>query len=368
MKNKIKITSGIILILAVILLIGFRFSLPQNGPLTIGAILPLSGNMAFIGEDFKKGLDLAFVDEPEVKTYYEDNKGVVTDEVSAYQKLQNTVKPDVVISVGIGDLAVIPLAEKDKTPLMLSVSSASGLPAMGDYIFRYFTNADLDAPVMADYAVNKLNLKKIAVLYLQDQFGLDYKNVFSKEIAKDGGQITGTEAFQYSDFDYKTQIVKLNAKGFDSIYLIGLDYQLQTAMKEIRELGINKQILSIGTIATRDSIDKTGIAIEGVYVTAFCVDGIPKDYVEKFQEKYSSYPGFFSELGYDIGQMIISAAKSKGAGREGIRAGLSEIKNFPTNTGLVSADKYGEMVMPVCVKKITGGKIFNTQTGNFSDF
>jgi branched-chain amino acid transport system substrate-binding protein len=81
------------------------------------------------------------------------------------------------------------LAEKDKTPLMLTAASASGLPALGEYIFRYFTNADLDAPVIANYAITKLGLKKIAVLYLQDQFGIDYKNEFSKEIVKNGGQI-----------------------------------------------------------------------------------------------------------------------------------------------------------------------------------
>ena len=368
MTNRTKIIGGLIIIIAIVLIVYNQFKPASDGKLTIGTIIPLTGNMAFIGEDFKKGLDLALDGNSDVQIYYEDNKGSVTDEVSSYQKLQSTVKPDVIISAGIGDLAVIPLAEKDNTPLVLTVSSASGLPAMGENIFRYFTNADLDAPVMADYTINKLGLKKIAILYLQDQFGIDYKDVFSKEIVSKGGQIVGEESFQYSDYDFKTQISKLKSKDFDSIYLIGLDYQLVTAMKQIRELGISKQILSIGTVATRDSIDKAGNAINGAYVTAFCVDGMPKAYVDEFQEKYSTYPGFFSELGYDIGKMILSASKKEGTEREDIRAGLAKIKNFETNTGLVSADKYGEMVMPVCVKQITGGKILNTVTGNYSDF
>ena len=366
MKNKVKIILGLILIL-VIIIIGLQFNTEKDTQLTIGTIIPLSGNMAFIGDDFKKGLDLALINNPEISLHYEDNKGEVTSAVSAYQKLQSTVKPDVIISAGIADLAVIPLAEKDQTPLVLSVSSASGLPAMGENIFRYFTNADLDAPVMADYTVKELGLNKVGILYLQDQFGIDYKNVFTKEITRLGGQVVAEESFQYTDYDYRTQISKIKNTDFDSIYLIGLDYQLITAIKQIRELGVDKQIISIGTIATRDSIDKTGPSIEGVYVTAFCVDGMPESYVTAFQEKYGNYPGFFSELGYDIGKMIISASK-KGDDRDAIRKGLSAIKNFPTNTGLVSADQYGEMVMPVCVKQITGGKIYNTVTGNYSDF
>jgi branched-chain amino acid transport system substrate-binding protein len=367
MKKITKIIIGIIVLIIIVLLVSFNVKAPKAGELSIGTIIPLSGNMAFIGEDFKKGLDLALVNNPEIVINYEDNKGDVTALISAYQKLQTTVKPDVIISAGIGDLAIIPLAEKDNTPLMLTVSSASNLPAMGKNIFRYFTNADSDAPVMAQYTVNKLGLKKVAVLYLQDQFGFDYKNVFTKEITKLGGQIVAEESFQYTDFDYRTQISKIKNSGFDTIYLVGLDYQLVTVIKQIRELGIDKQIISIGTIATRDSIDKAGASIEGVYVTAFCVDGMPEKYVSEFQAKYNSYPGFFSELGYDIGKMIISASKG-GNERDDIRAGLLAIKNFQTNTGLVSADKNGEMVMPVCVKQITSGKIYNTVTGNYSDF
>jgi len=367
MKKVIKIIGGSIIILVIILLIGTQFNTTKTGELSIGTIIPLTGNMAFIGEDFKKGLDLALVNNPEIVLNYEDNQGDVTSLISAYRKLQTTVKPDIIISAGIGDLAIIPLAEKDNIPLMLTISSASNLPAMGENIFRYFTNADLDAPVMAEYTANKLGLKKVAILYLQDQFGFDYKNVFTKEINKLGGQIVAEESFQYTDYDYRTQISKLKNSGFDAIYLIGLDYQLVTTIKQIRELGIDKQIISVGTIATRDSIDKTGSSIEGTYVTAFCVDGMPEKYVAEFQAKYNSYPGFFSELGYDIGKMIIQASK-KGNDRDGIRAGLSAIKNFQTNTGLVSADANGEMIMPVCVKQITGGKIYNTATGNYSNF
>ena len=73
-------------------------------------------------------------------------------------------------------LAVIPLAEKDKTPLLLSVSSASGLPAMGEYIFRYFTNADLDAPVMVESRPSHL-------CTLTDNVSTRIKNDFSFPMA-----------------------------------------------------------------------------------------------------------------------------------------------------------------------------------------
>jgi branched-chain amino acid transport system substrate-binding protein len=331
----------------------------------VGVILPLSGNLAAIGEDMKKGFDLYKDQDFLMDFYYEDNKSTISDTVGSYQKLKNTVQPDVMIGVAIGGEALIPLSEKDGTPLVLTVSSASNLPAKGDYIFRYFINADNDAPVMAEYAATK---KKFAILYLQDQFGIDYKDIFSNHVIKGGARVVASESFQYTDFDYRTQLLKLKRVEFDSLYLIGYEYQLITSIKQAKELGISAQIFSVGTIATKDSIAKIGSFSEGIYVTAFCTDGSPQSYVEEFQKKYGTYPSFFSEVGYDIAGILAKAVRSAGSSSESIKKGLLETKNFQGNAGVVSSDQYGEMIIPMCVKQIKDGKVFNLTTKEYSNY
>jgi len=138
-------------------------------------------------------------------------------------------------------------------------------------------------------------------------------------------------------------------------------------LQQIKDLGITSQVLSLGTIATKDAIEKTGNAIEGVYTNSFCTDGSPENYVTQFKETYSSYPGFFSELGYDIGKMIIKSAENNKE-KEHIRENLLNTKDFQGNAGIISADKNGEMVIPLCIKKITDGKIFNTVTKKYSNY
>lgn len=336
-----------------------------NGNLIVGAILPLSGNTAFIGEDMKRGLNLGAT--PNFRLQYEDSGGETKKMVSSYQKLVATDKPAIIIAAGTGVEALIPLAEKDQIPLMITVSSASDLPRQGEYIFRYFTNADNDAPTMAKYATSDLGLKKFAVIYVQDQFGIDYKDIFEKEVAKNGGSVVIADSYKYTDFDFKTQISKIKQTDYDVIYVIGLDYQLVPLIQQIKNADITKQILSTGTIATADNIKKLGKTAEGIYLTAFCTDGSPESYVNKFKEKYNSYPGFFSEIGFDLDQLIINATKD-GTRKEQIIKGLLATKAFQANTGVLSSDSYGEIIIPMCVKKITGGKIFNTATGNYSNY
>lgn len=376
-KNKcIIITILAIIFGAVILVLGYT-TFKQNRPaqisqnidkIKIGVITPLSGDSAFMGEDLQKGINLAAKNFEQAELIFEDNQGATQNMVSAYHKLKTINNPDVIIAISTGVEAIIPLAEKDKIPLFLTVSSASGIPAQGDYIFRYFTNADIDAPIMAKYATQTLGLKKLTILALQDQFAIDYVHIFTQEIKKYGGEIVGQENFGWTDFDYKTQLVKLKDKNFDGLYLIGLDYQLLTVLKQIQELQIQGVILSVGTIATKNSIDKAEGSMEGVYLTSFCLDETPENYAQKYQQEYNSYPGFFSGLGYDMINMIEAAVKQNGAGKEGVRQGLSAIKNFPSNSGIITADSVGEMVIPTCVKKIENGKIFNITTGQYSNF
>ncbi|MFH0739716.1 MAG: penicillin-binding protein activator [bacterium] len=365
--NKILVS---LVVLIVIMLVGYSIwnannkeKIPET--VKIGVLAPLSGNSAFMGQDTQNGILLAAKEFPNAQIQFEDSKDNAEDMVSAYQKIMATFKPDVLIAENIGIEALIPLAQADKTPLFLTISSGSGIPSQGEYIFRYFTNADVDAPIMADYAVKTLGLKKIAILYLQDTFGIDYSKVFSQEVKRVGAEVVAQEMFTWTDYDYKTQLTKLKQKDFDSIYLVGLDFQLLTALRQIKELGINTTVLSVGTIATMENIQKAEGTMEGVYVTAFCLDESPKGYVTKFQQEYSSYPGFFSELGYDMANMIKDAVQRKGYGKEKIREGLATIKDFSGNAGIVTADTTGEIIIPTCIKKIQEGKIYNTKTRKY---
>lgn len=340
---------------------------PDKDTIKIGVIFPLTGNSAAIGDDMKNGVILAAKSFPGATMIFEDSKGAAKDMVTAYHKLTQDKGIDVLLAAFTGVDAIIPLAQQDKIPLFLTGSSASGATAYGDYIFRYFTNADIDAPVLAKYATAKLGLRRFVVLRLQDQFSIDYSNVFAAEVEKVGGKVIATEDFQYSSADYRTQLVKLRQQKFDGIYLIGLDYQLLIALKQIRELNFPGTILAVGTIATRDALTKAGDSAEGIYTSAFCVDEKPAEYLRSFRQEFGSDPGFFSEMSYDAVRLIKQAAKT-GQDRESIRRGLAVIKDFPALAGRLSADASGEMVVPMCAKKIRGGKIYNLVTGKYSDY
>jgi len=344
----------------------------QDKAYTIGVITPLSGNMAFIGQGIREGLELgakgANSRGEKINLVFEDSQGDIKTAVTAYHKLQAQNNPDLIIITSSGDEALIELADKDNIPLLLTVSSAKGLPTKSKWVFRYFTNADVDAPVMAEFAVQNLGHNTFGVLYLLDNFGISYADVFTDEINKFGGEIIARESFQYIDQEYRTQLLKISSKNPEAIYLIGLDYQIIEALKEIKELDINAKIFSVGTIATKYAISQTQGNAEGVHMTAFCTDGTPQQFKTRFKEEYAKDADFFSENGYNVFRLIDEANERGDLTKEEVRKNFLGIKNFETTSGIISASPTGELVIPVCPKVVKNGKIFNIITNKFSDY
>ena len=344
-----------IMLIMLVLLVGC-----STDTFKVGVIAPLSGNQAFIGTDFKDGFSLDF----DLDVVYQDSQGNVAGAVSAYHQLR-VEGVDVIVTVSSGDEAIIELADKDQIPLLLTVSSTGGLPEQSEWAFRYFTNADSDVPVLVDYAVNELELENFGVLHLVDNFGYSYASVFQTEVSSLSGEVIGVESFQYTDYEYRTQLLKLAELEVDAIYVIGLDYQVVEVLKEIEELDIEVQILSLGTIATDYAIGLAEGTAEGVYTTAFCTDGTPVEYKQRFVSSYGRDPGFFSELGNDLAMFIDIANEDGMVSKEEFVANMLALENVNANTGIVSSDENGELIMPVCVKKIQDGKILNLETGRY---
>ncbi len=371
--NKAKIPLAIILVIIVALFINQTDTKPSDG-LNVGIIAPLSGDLAYFGNDFMEGAQLASENinaaGGKMTLHIEDDQFNPAQSVSAYQKINATAKLDAVVTFGnAADEVVLPLAIANDQVLFSTFSTASGFPAKDELAFRYFTNADTDAPIMAKYAFDQVGSRKVAVLNVQDSFGIDYAKIFSDKFTELGGSITGTEQITYTEYDYRTQLTKLLARQPDSIYLIGQDFQILIAAQQLKNLNFKGRLLTVGTIATQMSIEKSKGTLEGAYATAFCTDSTPKDFVIIFEKRYNKKPGFMAELGYDMIR-ILAESSDDGSINDAkkISNNMLEIKNYQTNQGLVSSDQYGEIIIPMCPKQIRNGKIFNLTTQQYSNY
>ncbi len=332
----------------------------------IGIVGPLSGQLAFMGEGIRKGMMSSKELTSSYSLIFEDSKGSGTDAVSAFRKLVDVQHPALVLVAGAGAEQISHIVTSVGPPVVFTIASASGLADAGKGAFRYFTNADVDAPVLAVHAFKTRGFRKMAIVNLQDRFCIDYARVFAGQFEKEGGKIVAQETFNHGDNDIRAQLLRIKNASPDALYLVGLDFQIIGLAAQVRQLGLKQPLLAIGTIATREAIDKAGGLFEGVEVTAFCTDGPDPEFVKTFKAANNgAAPDFFAELGADLAEIVL---KAKGKDAKSFADGLRSPGSMDLNAGKVTADPSGEMIIPACVKKITGGRMFNLSTGKYSDY
>ena len=370
-----KIIIGIIIVVIIIAGIWYGISKKQTPssekePIKIGAILPLSGSGSYLGEQLRDGILIAQEEINKnggikgrlVDVIFEDSKGDPKEAVTVFNDLILRENPQaVIVAFSAPTLALIPLAENQKIPLISTITSAPGITNKGNYIFRIFTTSEIDAPVIAKYAIDFLSLKNFGVLYMNDDYGLSYYESFKKTIESKGGKIVGAETFTRSDADFKTQLLKLKEKNPEAIYVVGLDSHYITIFKQAKDLKLNQILLGNWILASPNVIQKMGNTLDGSYFTT------PLYYLEtpqgkstifnaKYQEKFNKTADAYSAFGYDTLMIIAEAAKLKGVSREGIYEGLLNIA-YDGLLGNLSFDKDREVNFQLYPATIKNGKL-----------
>ena len=364
---------GLFIGIIVIGFLGLLFTNCAKKPaeFAIGAICPLTGDAAVYGAWFKKGLDLAVeeinaaggINGIKVKIIYEDSRALPEDGVSAMSKLVNIQKVPVVIGAMASSvtLAVAPIAERTKTVLISPASSSPKITQAGDYIFRNWPSDLFEGREMADFAYSELGIKKIAILYINNDYGLGIKEVFEKHFERLGGEIIITERYEQGGTDFRTQLTKIKDRQPEAIYLPTMAKEAGLILKQAKEIGVKSRFLSIMGIEAPTMLEIAGDAAEGVIYSypGFDPDS-PYDIVQEFQEKYKVKYGekaeAFAAHAYDAMKIVALAIERGGYTPEGIKDALYKIKDFPGVAGLTTFDENGDVIKQVMIKIIKEGK------------
>ncbi|MCX6719270.1 MAG: ABC transporter substrate-binding protein, partial [Candidatus Taylorbacteria bacterium] len=274
MKKSIWWVVGIVIVIVIIIAVSRSGSVSNSGPIKIGWIGPLTGDASAVGQNAKAATEIA-VDEINgaggingrtIDMIYEDGKCNGKDSTSAAQKLLNIDK--VVMLYGgacSGEtIAAASLAENAKIPELSYCSSAPSLTTAGDYIFRNYPSDAYQGSFSADYLFNKLGKKKVAVIYVQTDWGTGVKDVFVKSYKDLGGTITDEEGIAQNATDAKTLLTKVKASNPDAIYFLGYSNETITALKQMTQLGIKLPLFGGDAWGDSKIYKDAGASAEGI--------------------------------------------------------------------------------------------------------
>jgi branched-chain amino acid transport system substrate-binding protein len=273
----------------------------------------------------------------------------------------------VVASIGptnsVGFVPLVPIAGQVKLPL---VGDGSGAPIKewNPWAFRVNPIAATAVPVLLKKVVEKLQIKRLAVLYDQTQDGQVGDAMVCKNMAKElGYELVAFEAFRAGDQDFSPQLATIRNTKPDTIYVAGATGDGVRATSQIKEMGFKQPLITgYGSFADPVYWDGTKGQIKGDYTWLGQDLSSPtaqlKQFLDRYNKKFPQEATSFSTYGYDAVHTLAEAVKQAGGpDREKVQAALAKVQ-FTTPLGTKVTFKNppaGDNLTPsVVVVEVTG--------------
>ncbi len=336
----------------------------------IGIAGPMTGPQAKMGSDFRNGVMIA-VDEWNAKGGVLGKRiEILIGDDQADPKQAVSVANKLVIDGAIGIIGhfnsscSIPASDVYNRAGIPMITPASTNPQLTEKgyrgVFRVCGRDDQQGLIAAEFVINKLKIKKVAILHDKTTYGQGLADEFKKSLG-DKVEVVYYGGITQGERDFKTVLTTIRGKKPELIYFGGIYPEAGLLVKQSREIGMNVPFMSGDGSIDPKFIEIAGAdAAEGTYLT-FSPDpkNIPeaKGFIEAYTKRYGEI-GPYSIYAYDAMNILLTAIKEAGT-TEG-KAIIEKLHTleFSGATGKIKFNEKGDVAKSPYIVWITRGGRF----------
>lgn len=334
-------------------------------PIKLGFIAPLTGDVSTLGTVARAAAELAVeevnaaggVNGRKIEMVYEDGKCNPSAATNAANKLMNV---DKVVAINGGfcsseTAAFAPTAMQNKVVLISPVSSAPNLSATGKYFFRTYPSDAFQGRFAAEHAYNKLNVRKVAIIYHVSDWGTGLKDKFTERFQELGGQIILVEGQPQESRDYRTALTKIKAANPDLVWMPLYTDGAIVAMKQYKELNIQAPVYG-GDAFADPKFQKEASGKAGSIIYSEVVTPTNEEFKRKLLAKVGGEQvGVGSPQAYDNVKILAAALTKAGTDPDALASAIREMR-YQGVSGEITFDQNGDLTNAnYVVKKIENG-------------
>jgi branched-chain amino acid transport system substrate-binding protein len=392
-------------------------SIQESGaanPMKIGALLPLSGRFAPIGERTLHGIQLALrlyqPTEPasKVTLVIEDSGETAEERLAALDRLYFEHRVVAVLGPLVSrDIEAVTRRAQDLGLPLIPLSQRHGSP--GDYLFYASMTPDDQVKAIATHAVKQRNFRRFAILHPNNRFGHTYRDQFWDIIEGLGGEIVGVESYEPGETDFRDTVGRLGSLHYRQARL----RELEMLKEQREELGITQrsrrteryydlppivdfdavfipdeamtvgQILPTFAFSSINDVPFLGIstwnspelarragrhAHQSTFVDLYFANSkspIVRDFQLKFEGTFGYSPSVIEALAFDAASIMEYALLLSGqkASRSEVKQNLMQIDHFPGVTGRLSYSN-GRFERDLRILQLQGSRIIELDSEN----
>ena len=375
MKRNVK---GIVILIAIALLAMPLFAGGQqevsnddSDTIHIALTAPITGDYSEYGKNFQRSVEMGidFINADggvlgkELVLSVGDSKGDPKESATLAQKW--TSDPTIVAQIGDFTstccMASQPIYDQAQMVQLSPTASHTDYAKGSTWSFGIVGTQAAEGPFMADFAYNELGLRTIAVININNDWGVDTQKYFCEAFEKLGGKIVAEESYFDGEKDFTAILTKLKASNPDALFMAAMYNDGALISKQRAKLGWDVTVVGPSSLYSEQLLTLGGDAVEGLYtnVSFFTEDPDPKvqSYVTEFEAKYGLKPNFHAALAFDAINLLADAIEKAGTtDRAAIREVLSGTKDFDALTGSITFTPVGDAVKQYTRVWIKDGK------------
>ena len=312
---------------------------------TLAVVSPVTGDSAEYGIHFNVGAQMAAdkineaggINGKKVVLKSFDSK----NDAKEAAEVARLICQDKTILATIGDfsstccMATAPIYEENKT---VQISPSAGLidfPRVGPYNFSTTGVQENDGGFLMNRVINeKMGAKSVAIVYTNNDYGLNMLSFMTQEAEADGVVITDTEAVASGEKDFTAIVSKMRQTEPEAVAIMGSYNEVANCVKQIRQVGWDVPVAISGSALTDQLVELLGDDVNGIYsnIAFVASDNTPetKEFNEEFTKRANMPPSFHSISTYDTVMLVCDAAIKCGdnLNRETLQEAIQSYKGF----------------------------------------
>ncbi len=356
----------LIMIGAISLLLCGCQSLDTGQTVTVGVIMPKSGEFMIYGSKVIRGMTY-FVNkynashEVKIKLLIEDNQSTPNGTIRAFNQLVQYDKVPIVIGAySSSNSAVLkPFALRYKIPVISPTSTSDVVTENNPYMFRSCFSDSEQGEALGRFAKQQLKINRVGILINIDEDGEYSKGLarsFAAAYKKIGGNVVIKVGYSRQDSEYFPRLLKkiLDAR-VDAIFAPTYLDEATKIIKAARKYNFKGYVFGGDGWDEDALLTSSGRRLNRCFFSTMFSSSYDSPVVKKFVAGYAKshsgeVPGMGTAQGYDT--IAIVAGLIVNGQLPNLKKRLGEIKDFPGVTGAITINPDGNAIKTIFVERV----------------
>ena len=211
-------------------------------------------------------------------------------------------------------IAAMPYYEEAEMVFISSMASSNSFAPSSNYAFTCSGMVVNEMQCTANMLGDFLKAKKVAMVYINTDWGASFVTGFEEELAKYGVELVARESYLDTETDFSSMLTKIRQLEPDALFIAGQYADTANIVNTIKQMNWDVMFTGTGSITNEQFKELVGDNAEGMYAYTATVytDEYPFSvaFLDRYYNTFGTYPDVYAAGAYEAFMALCDAANT----------------------------------------------------------